>query len=99
MPRYNLWHRTEFYRKYPPAKPVALRLLAPQMGLTAIEKTFPVPLSATLPNHSVYPLIHITPITLAINFLQAIHWDKSYTPGIVKLWESPQQSCGFSLNK
>ena len=70
-------------RKYPPAKPVALRLLAPQRGLFATvrskskNKSKSLALLTSLPQHR--------------------QIEGEHTPGILKVLLPPRQSRGISL--
>ncbi|MGA9672263.1 MAG: carboxypeptidase-like regulatory domain-containing protein [Terracidiphilus sp.] len=69
--------------KYPPAEPVALRLLAPQRGLFATvrskskNKSKSLALLSSLPQHR--------------------QFEKEHTPGILKVLLPPRQSRGISI--
>ncbi len=69
--------------KYPPAEPVALRLLAPQRGLFATvrskskNKSKSLVLLSSLPQHR--------------------QFEGEHTPGILKVLMLPRQSRGISL--
>ena len=70
--------------KYPPAEPVALRLLAPQRGLTATvrskskNKSKSLVLLSSLPQHR--------------------QFEGEHTPGILKVLLPPRQRRGISLS-